>query len=84
MGVSDKDLCWKMTTYCRDIFQTNNQPVVMPSDAAIGLGVAAGALAAILMALAVSGDLFRILSKMRLSGPVESVVFTPVIDADVE
>ena len=84
IGVSDKDLCWKMTTHCRDIFQTNNQPVVMPSDVAVGVGLAAGTLAAILIALAVRGDLFRLLTQVRLSGPTENIAFVPVIDTDVE
>ena len=73
-----------MTTDCRDIFRTDSQAVGMPSALAVGLGLAAGILAAIMMALAVRGDLFRILSKVRLSDPAESVVFTPVLDADVE
>ena len=73
-----------MTRHCPDIFQTDSQPVGMPSDLAVGLGLAVGVFAAIVIALAVRGDLFRILSKLRLSGPAESVVFAPVIDADLE
>jgi hypothetical protein len=78
------DQCWKMTTNCRDIFQTAGPAVPMPSHLATAMGLSAGTLAAVMMVLAVRGDLFRLLSRIRRSAPVEMVEFSAVIDTDID
>lgn len=73
------DHCIQMTTACRDIFGSSHTPVMPPTSWAIGVGLTTGSLAAIVIALAIRGNLFRMLSRtQRQTESPENVEFTPV------
>jgi hypothetical protein len=80
-GVDD---CWRMSSSCRDIFQSASTATAVPFPISIGLASGAGTLAACLIALAVRGDLFRWLSRSPRDALDHNVQFAPVVDADLD
>jgi beta-glucosidase len=78
-GLTDSYLCGEMTTACRDIFMRNQGgSPMMPSQMSVVLGVTIGSLSALVVALAIRGDLSRMISRIRRSVSSENVEFIPI------
>ena len=78
------DECWKMTSNCRDIFQSAGPATAFPPPMAIWLALGAGSLAACLIALLVRGDIFRLLARRSRTNLGQSVQFAPVAVTHVD
>jgi len=76
--------CWMMTSVCRNVFDSG-QPSqgVGPSSLATILGLSVGVFASLLIGLAIRGDLFRFMARLRGRNEGQSIEFSAV-DNDPE
>ena len=83
MNVGDGQ-CWMMTSVCRNVFDSG-QPSqgVGPSSLATILGLSVGVFASLLIGLAIRGDLFRFMARLRGRNEGQSIEFSAV-DNDPE